>query len=176
MVMEGYTDCIVAHQFGFANAVAVLGTALGEAHIRILKRFADRIILVLDGDEAGQRRADEVLELFVAQQVDLRILTLPEEFDPCEFLQERGGEAFQKLLDDETVDALRTPCARRRGGSTLPVTFTPPARHWNGWWAWWPRPRGCTATRPGPTACASRRFWSNWRRCSASTRPRSAAT
>ena len=106
MVMEGYTDCIVAHQFGFANAVAVLGTALGEAHIRILKRFADRIILVLDGDEAGQRRANEVLELFVAQQVDLRILTLPEEFDPCEFLQERGGEAFQKLLDDETVDAL----------------------------------------------------------------------
>ena len=106
MVMEGYTDCIVAHQFGFANAVAVLGTALGDAHIRILKRFADRIILVLDGDEAGQRRANEVLELFVAQQVDLRILTLPEEFDPCEFLQERGAEAFQRLLEDETVDAL----------------------------------------------------------------------
>ena len=47
-----------------------------------------------------------MLELFVAEQVDLRILTLPEEFDPCEFLQERGAEAFQKLLAEETVDAL----------------------------------------------------------------------
>ena len=99
MVMEGYTDCIVAHQFGFANAVAVLGTALGEAHIRILKRFADRIVLVLDGDEAGQRRAKEVLELFVAQEVDLRILTLPDELDPCDFLQSRGAAAFAELLE-----------------------------------------------------------------------------
>ena len=53
LVMEGYTDVIVAHQYGFQNAVAVLGTALGESHIRILKRHADRIVLVLDGDEAG---------------------------------------------------------------------------------------------------------------------------
>ena len=56
LVMEGYTDCIVAHQFGFENAVAVLGTALGEAHMQLLRRFADRIrvVLVLDGDEAGR--------------------------------------------------------------------------------------------------------------------------
>jgi DNA primase len=106
LVMEGYTDCIVAHQYGFTDAVAVLGTALGEAHVRLLKRFADRIVLVLDGDEAGQRRANEVLELFVAQQVDLRILTLPDELDPCEFLLERGAEAFRRLLETETVDAL----------------------------------------------------------------------
>ena len=51
---------------GSSNAVAVLGTALGESHIRILKRHADRIVLVLDGDEAGTKRANEVLELFVA--------------------------------------------------------------------------------------------------------------
>ncbi len=106
LVMEGYTDCIAAHQYGFGDAVAVLGTALGEGHIRILKRFADRIVLVLDGDEAGQRRANEVLELFVAQQVDLRILTLPEETDPCDFLQEHGAEAFADLLATKAVDAL----------------------------------------------------------------------
>ena len=106
MVMEGYTDCIVAHQYGFDNAVAVLGTALGEAHIRILKRFADRIVLVLDGDEAGQRRAKEVLELFVAQEVDLRILTLPDELDPCDFLQSRGRRPSRNCLEKETVDAL----------------------------------------------------------------------
>ena len=106
MVMEGYTDCIMAHQYGFQDAVAVLGTALGEGHLKILKRFADRIILVLDGDEAGQKRTNEVLELFIAQQIDLRILTLPEEADPCEFLQEHGAEAFAELLATRTVDAL----------------------------------------------------------------------
>ena len=106
MVMEGYTDVIVAHQYGFNNAVAVLGTALGENHVRILKRFADRILLVLDGDEAGQKRANEVLELFVAQQVDLQILTLPEDLDPCDFLHQRGAEAFSELLATRAVDAL----------------------------------------------------------------------
>ena len=106
LVMEGYTDVIIAHQFGFTNAVAVLGVALGETHVKILKRFVDRIILVLDGDEAGQKRANEVLELFVAQQVDLRILTLPDDLDPCDFLQQRGAEAFAELLATGTVDAL----------------------------------------------------------------------
>ncbi|MGO9113859.1 MAG: DNA primase, partial [Thermoguttaceae bacterium] len=106
LVMEGYTDVIVAHQFGFNNAVAVLGVALGETHVKILKRFVDRIILVLDGDEAGQKRANEVLELFVAQQVDLQILTLPDDLDPCDFLQQRGADAFAELLATGTVDAL----------------------------------------------------------------------
>jgi len=106
VVMEGYTDCIVAHQQGFQNAVAVLGTALGEEHIRTLSPFADQIVLVLDGDEAGQRRAGEVLELFVAQQVDLRIVTLPEGMDPADFLAEHGPEAFEDLLSTRAVDAL----------------------------------------------------------------------
>ena len=106
LVMEGYTDCIVAHQHGFEDAVAVLGTALGPGHVRILKRFAERIVLVLDGDEAGQRRANEVLELFVSENVDLRILTLPEGSDPCDFLQEHGAEAFADLLETKAVDAL----------------------------------------------------------------------
>jgi len=106
VVMEGYTDCIVAHQHGFTDVVAVLGTALGESHIRTLRPFADRIVLVLDGDEAGRRRANEVLELFVAQQVDLQIVTLPEGVDPCDFLEQHGADAFGRLLADEAVDAL----------------------------------------------------------------------
>lgn len=106
LVMEGYTDCIVARQYGFHNVVAVLGTALGENHVRRL-RFADhcRVILVLDGDEAGRKRANEVLELFVAAQVDLRILTLPDDLDPCDFLQQGGAEEFAVLVE-QSVDAL----------------------------------------------------------------------
>ena len=115
LVMEGYTDVIIAHQYGFTNAVAVLGVALGETHVKILKRFVDRIVLVLDGDEAGQKRANEVLELFIAQQADLRILTLPDDLDPCEFCNWRGAEAFTELLATGTVDApitpFKAPCA-----------------------------------------------------------------
>lgn len=105
VVMEGYTDVIIAHQCGFTNAVACLGTALGERHIRLLRRFADRIVLLLDGDEAGRKRTDEILELFIAEQVDLRILTLPDELDPADFLLAHGADELRALLRT-TVDAL----------------------------------------------------------------------
>ncbi len=98
VVVEGYTDVIMAHQHGLANVVAVLGTALGQRHIRLLKRYADTITLVLDGDEAGQRRTNEVLELFVAGEVDLRILTLPAGADPCDFVQQEGAEGMRLRL------------------------------------------------------------------------------
>lgn len=105
VVVEGYTDVVMAHQCGVDNVVAVLGTALGAGHIRLLRRYADRINLVLDADEAGQRRTNEILELFVAEQVDLRILTLPEGLDPCDFVREHGPDAFRELLAD-AKDAL----------------------------------------------------------------------
>ncbi|MEX0978471.1 MAG: toprim domain-containing protein, partial [Pirellulales bacterium] len=107
IVVEGYTDCIAAHQFGFENAVAVLGTALGAGHIQLLRRYADRIrvVLVLDGDEAGRRRAAEVLELFVSANVDLRVLTLPDNADPADFLETHGAGQFQQSTAG-AVDAL----------------------------------------------------------------------
>lgn len=105
VVMEGYTDVVMARQFGLDNVVAVLGTALGTRHLSVLRRFADRVTLVLDGDEAGQRRTNEVLELFIAGQLDLRVVTLPERLDPCDFLLQRGADAFGAFLAG-AVDAL----------------------------------------------------------------------
>ncbi len=99
IVMEGYTDVIMAHQFDLTSAMAVCGTALTDRHIKILRRYADTITLVLDGDDAGQKRTNEILELFVASEVDLRILTLPEGLDPCDFLLNRGADAMQDMLD-----------------------------------------------------------------------------
>ena len=101
IVMEGYTDVIMAHQHGIPNAVAVCGTAIGAEHVRprsLLRRYADRITLVLDGDQAGQRRTNELLEMFVAEQVDLRVAKLPEGMDPCDFLQKHGADAFGQLI------------------------------------------------------------------------------
>jgi DNA primase len=97
LVMEGYTDVIAARQAGIEPVVAVLGTALGEHHIEILKRFVDRVVLVLDGDEAGRRRADQVLELFVGASVDLRIITLPGGADPADYVAEYGAESLMQL-------------------------------------------------------------------------------
>ncbi len=105
VVVEGYTDVIMSNQFGIKNTVAVCGTALGEGHIKLLRRYCDSVVLLLDGDEAGQKRTNEILELFIAAQLDLRVATLPDELDPCDFLLKHGAEAMQSILD-RTVDAL----------------------------------------------------------------------
>jgi DNA primase len=100
---------MTAHEFGFGEAVAVLGTALGPAHIRLLNRMgAEKIILMLDGDKAGQAKAesDQVLIDFIAQGADMAVLTLPDGLDPCDYLEQRGAEALNDLLQKETVDAL----------------------------------------------------------------------
>lgn len=99
VVVEGYTDCLAARQAGIDDVVAVLGTALGSRHAALLRRYADRIVLVLDGDEAGRRRADEVLDVLLAEPIDVRIARLPAGVDPCEFVLERGRAAFDALVE-----------------------------------------------------------------------------
>ena len=106
LVMEGYTDVIVANQHGVSNVVAVLGTAINDIHVQHLKRIAQEVTLVLDGDDAGRRRANEVLEHFIKGHLDLRILTLPDGLDPCDYLQNYGTEAFFELMS-KSVDALQ---------------------------------------------------------------------
>jgi DNA primase len=98
-IVEGYTDVVAAWQSGLNNVVAALGVALNEQHIRLIKRFADGITLVLDGDEAGQRTMNTVLDLFVKHDIDLRILSLPEGLDPFDYLMANGGQPFQAMVD-----------------------------------------------------------------------------
>ncbi len=105
IVMEGYTDVIMASQFGIPNVVAVCGTALGEGHLRLLQRYCDQVILLLDGDDAGRRRANEILDLFVGYPLDLRVVTLPEELDPCDYLIKFGADALREHISN-AVDAL----------------------------------------------------------------------
>ena len=109
IVMEGYTDALMAHQHGIDNCVAVLGTALGERHLQLLRRYTESITLVLDGDAAGQRRTNEILDallaLFEKNQIDLRILILPGGVDPCDFIATHGSDQFRALLAT-AVDAL----------------------------------------------------------------------
>lgn len=104
-VVEGYTDVIAAHQVGLANVVGTLGTALTDDHVQALRRLADRVVLVFDGDEAGQKAADRSLELFLGHEVDVRVLTLPEHLDPCDYLLAHGAGPFRAMVD-RAVDPL----------------------------------------------------------------------
>jgi DNA primase len=99
VVTEGYTDCILAHQYGLTNFVATLGTALNESHVMNIKRLAQRVVLVFDGDDPGKLATEKALPKFLAHEIDLRILTLPDNLDPADFLIERGPEPLLALLD-----------------------------------------------------------------------------
>jgi len=98
VVVEGYTDVLMAHQHGVADAVAVLGTALTEDHVRLLKRFARRAVLVLDADSAGRASAERSLNAFARAGMEVAVGRLPEGSDPCAFLAREGREAFEAVL------------------------------------------------------------------------------
>ena len=161
VVVEGYTDVIMAHQCGLTNFVAVLGTALGPRHIRLLRRYADSITLLLDGDEAGQRRTNEVLELFVQSDVDLRVLTLPDGLDPCDFLLQRGAEAMRGQLSG-AVDALEHAIRVQTKGIDLLRDTHRANRRWNRSSESWPRRRVSAARRRRPSSSANGRCWRGW--------------
>ncbi len=100
VVVEGYTDCITTHQYGQMNVVGTLGTALTEAHVTNLKRFARKVVLVYDGDDAGLNAAERALTKFLAQEVDLRIMTLPAGLDPADYLAQHGAEQFARNIEE----------------------------------------------------------------------------
>lgn len=99
VVVEGYTDVIVAHQCGIANVVSPLGTALTEQHVGVLRRFADKVVLLFDADTAGQAAVDRAVGLFLTQPIEILIASMPPGVDPDEYVLEHGPQAFQALLD-----------------------------------------------------------------------------
>lgn len=90
IVVEGYTDVIAMHRAGIKNVVATLGTALTAQHVKLISRFASRIVYLFDGDAAGQKAADRASEFIDWQSavesrrdpIDLRVVVLPDGNDP----------------------------------------------------------------------------------------------
>jgi len=99
-VVEGYTDVMMAHQHGVGNVVATMGTALTLSHVMQLRRYAPKVVLVFDGDEAGETATDKALELFWSQHdIDITVTTLPDGLDPCDLLvQPDGPQVFKDRL------------------------------------------------------------------------------
>jgi DNA primase len=116
VVVEGYTDVLMAHQMGILHVVATMGTALNARHVQKLRRFAPRVVLVFDADAGGQTGADRALGLFASQESDLAIATLPAGLDPCDLLVKQGPDAFREALGG-AVDALDYKLTQVLGGA-----------------------------------------------------------
>jgi DNA primase len=100
IVVEGYFGFMRLYQNGFKATVATLGTALGDDHVQLLKRFADEAIVVYDGDKAGEAAALRGLEVMLEGGMSVKIARLPSGFDPDDFIQQKGAEAFQKIISE----------------------------------------------------------------------------
>lgn len=102
LVTEGYMDVIALYESGFTNAVAPLGTAVTENHLRLLWQLADEPVMCLDGDAAGQRAMQRAAELslpLLKPGKSLRFLILPKGEDPDTMVRKQGADAFKTLLD-----------------------------------------------------------------------------
>ncbi len=98
IIVEGYLDAIACHQYGLRNAVATLGTALTEGHMRLMRRFAEKLVLIFDPDPAGVRASLRSFDLFVSSGMKVNVVSLPDNDDPDTFLQKHGQEGFAARL------------------------------------------------------------------------------
>ncbi|KYP81067.1 DNA primase [Ferroacidibacillus organovorans] len=106
LLAEGYMDVLALHQAGVENAVAALGTALTSEQAVILKRIADEVVLLYDGDEAGQRAAARNLPILRQAGLAVRVARLPSGIDPDEYLKTRDASAFHVEVLDAAVSGL----------------------------------------------------------------------
>ena len=97
IVVEGYFDAVALHQAGLTHTVATLGTALTAEHIQVLRRFASKVVLLFDPDQAGVRAALRGLDLFVNSGLGVKVVTLPDGDDPDTYVRKQGPEAFARL-------------------------------------------------------------------------------
>ncbi|MEE8375408.1 MAG: DNA primase [Acidimicrobiia bacterium] len=102
VIVEGYTDVIAMHQVGIDTAVATCGTALGDSHFDLLRRFSEKVVLAFDSDEAGAKaalRSDELKSPF-RLDLDLRVAVMPDGLDPADLVQEGRNEELLKAVDE----------------------------------------------------------------------------
>jgi DNA primase len=100
LVVEGYLDVIQAHQAGFNQTVASLGTALTKEQARMLKKYTSDVILAYDGDAAGVKATERGMILLQEAGLKVRILDLPSGEDPDSYIKQNGAAAFEQLLNN----------------------------------------------------------------------------
>ncbi len=99
IIVEGYTDVLITQQYGFNNIAASLGTALTTKQIDLIKRFTDTVLIAYDSDSAGNMATLRSLDLLVKAGLEVKVIALPQGYDPADFLIKKGRETFQNLID-----------------------------------------------------------------------------
>ncbi len=118
IVVEGYMDVIGCVQAGVQNVVASLGTALTPEQVRLVKRHTKNVFILYDADKAGEMATQRGLELFLEEDMEVKIVRLPEGHDPDSFIRDIGVEAFRKALDGaQTLFEYRLALLKQKFGS-----------------------------------------------------------
>lgn len=100
ILVEGYMDAIALHQYGFDCAVASLGTSLTDEHARLISRYTKQIVLIYDGDEAGQNATKRAIPMLERAGLQVKVLQMRDAKDPDEYLKKYGADKFRILLED----------------------------------------------------------------------------
>ena len=120
-MVEGYTDVISMHQCGIENVVANSGTALSIHQIRLLHRFTSNIVLLYDGDAAGVHAALRGTDMLLEEEMNVKVLLLPDGNDPDSFAPNHTAEDFRKYIEDHQVDFIQFKTDISLRGVTDPV-------------------------------------------------------
>ena len=99
IMVEGYMDTISLYQAGFKNVVASMGTSLTQEQARLIKRYADTVLISYDGDGAGQKANMRGLEILKDEGLNVKVVPLPEGLDPDDVIKQRGSEGYRQCLD-----------------------------------------------------------------------------
>jgi DNA primase len=99
IIVEGYMDFLSLYQAGIKNVIATAGTAFTDTHARTLRRFTQNIFLVFDGDAAGIEAAKRAITVLAPYNFDIRVLTIPDDEDPDDYVKKHGAQGFTDLLN-----------------------------------------------------------------------------
>ena len=102
ILVEGNIDVVALHQYGFDNAVASLGTSLTEEQATLLARYTEQIVLIYDGDSAGQQATQRAIPILEKAGIGVKVLQLRDAKDPDEFLKKFGADRFKLLLEESS--------------------------------------------------------------------------
>ena len=100
ILVEGYMDAIALHQYGFDCAVASLGTALTEDGATLLSKYTEQVVLIFDGDTAGQNATQRAIPILEKTGLQVKVLQMKDAKDPDEFLKKFGADRFKLLLEE----------------------------------------------------------------------------
>ena len=112
VVMEGYTDVMMAHQRGVDEAVATMGTAFTAEHLRLVRARVSDLVLVFDSDDAGRTAAERTVRMVLDEGLECRVVHVPEGKDPCDWFSTREREDFDVLLATTGCSGVELLCRR----------------------------------------------------------------